>query len=169
MDDFNEAMFKTKVDNMFVKLLTAVMKGDLTEVDHFISDDVYHKYEDIINNLNSNNERQMYDELNVKKTTVLSRQVLDDKEVIKVEIVSRYMDYVIFKDNGNLVRGDDTKRKEVIYNLTLEKKKETKEDKLVKKCPGCGASISVNTSGKCEYCGTIFNLEDYDYVIVGID
>ena len=50
MDDFNEAMFKTKVDNMFVKLLTAVMKGDLTEVDHFISDDGYHKYEDIINN-----------------------------------------------------------------------------------------------------------------------
>ena len=53
--------------------------------------------------------------------------------------------------------------------MTLEKKKITKSDKLVKKCPGCGASISVNTSGKCEYCGTIFNLEDYDYVIVRID
>ncbi len=169
MNDFNEAMFKTKVDNMFVKLLTAVMKGDLSEVDHFISDDVYHKYEDILNNLNSNNERQMYDELNVKNTRILSRQVLEEKEVVEVEITSRYMDYVIFKDNGNLVRGDDTKRKEVIYNLTLEKKKITKSDKLVKKCPGCGASISVNTSGKCEYCGTIFNLEDYDYVIVRID
>ena len=37
--EFNEAMFKTKVDNIFVKLLTAVMKGKLEEVDHFISDE----------------------------------------------------------------------------------------------------------------------------------
>ena len=27
MEDFNEAMFKTKVDNIFVKLYTCIMKG----------------------------------------------------------------------------------------------------------------------------------------------
>ena len=50
MIDFNEAMFKTKVDNIFVKLYTCIMKGDLTDVDHYISNDVYNKYKSYIKN-----------------------------------------------------------------------------------------------------------------------
>ena len=51
MEDFNEAMFKTKVDNIFVKLYTCIMKGDLTDVRHFISEELYNNY---INNGNYN-------------------------------------------------------------------------------------------------------------------
>ena len=169
MEEFNEAMFKTKVDNVFVKLLTAVMEGDLSSVKHFISDEVYQKYQDIIDKLDGRNERQMYDELNVKNTYVESREIVDDKEIVQVRIISRYMDYLIDKDTGNLIRGDNTRRIERDYHLTFTKKLITKDIGLVRKCPGCGASISVNTSGKCEYCDTIYNLEDYDYVLVDIN
>lgn len=168
MNEFNEAMFKTKVDNIFVKLFTSIMKGDLSDVDHFISDEVKNKYMTYINELKSRNERQMYDELNVKDTKILSRKELEDKEVIEVEIISRYMDYIIDIDTGETIKGDDTRRIEKRNILVFEKKNDTKDIKLVRKCPGCGASISVNTSGKCDYCGTIYNLEDYDYILTDI-
>lgn len=168
MNEFNEAMFKTKVDNIFVKLFTSIMKGDLSDVDHFISDEVKSKYMTYINELKSRNERQMYDELNVKDTKILSRKELEDREVIEVEIISRYMDYIIDIDTGETIKGDDTRRIEKRNILIFEKKNDTKDIKLVRKCPGCGASISVNTSGKCEYCGTIYNLEDYDYILTDI-
>lgn len=168
MNEFNESMFKTKVDNIFVKLFTSIMKGDLSDVDHFISDKVKNKYMPYINELKSRNERQMYDELNVKDTKILSRKELDDKEVIEVEIISRYMDYIIDIDSGETIKGDDTRRIEKRNILVFEKKNDTKDIKLVRKCPGCGASISVNTSGKCDYCGTIYNLEDYDYILTDI-
>lgn len=168
MNEFNEAMFKTKVDNIFVKLFTSIMKGDLSDVDHFISDEVKNKYMTYINELKSKNERQMYDELNVKDTKILSRKELEDKEVIEVEIISRYMDYIIDIDTGETIKGDDTRRIEKRNILVFEKKNDTKDIKLVRKCPGCGASISVNTSGKCDYCGTIYNLEDYDYILTDI-
>lgn len=168
MNEFNEAMFKTKVDNIFVKLFTSIMKSDLSDVDHFISDEVKSKYMTYINELKSRNERQMYDELNVKDTKILSRKELEDKEVIEVEIISRYMDYIIDIDTGETIKGDDTRRIEKRNILIFEKKNDTKDIKLVRKCPGCGASISVNTSGKCEYCGTIYNLEDYDYILTDI-
>lgn len=29
--------------------------------------------------------------------------------------------------------------------------------------------MSVNTSGKCEYCLSIYNQEDYDYILVSIN
>lgn len=169
MEEFNEAMFKTKVDNIFVKLYTCIMKGDLSDVAHFISNNIQSKLENEINNLKSQNKRQMYDELNVKDTRILNRRVEDNKEIVEVELISRYMDYIIDKDTGDLISGDDTRRTEKRNILIFEKKLNTKEIGIVRKCPGCGASISVNTSGKCKYCDTYFNQEDYDYVLVSID
>lgn len=169
MEDFNEAMFKTKVDNIFVKLYTCIMKGDLTDVRHFISEELYNNYINKINELISHNKRQMYDEINVKNTMIINRKILEDREIIDVEIVSRYMDYIIDINTGDLISGDDTRRIERSNILRFEKKLNTKDFGIVRKCPGCGASINVNNTGKCEYCDTIFNLDDYDYILVSIN
>lgn len=168
MDEFNEALFKTKVDNIFVKLYTSIMKEDLSDVAHFISGNLYHQLESQISTLKLGNKRQIYDEINVKSTNVMSRKIENDREVVEVEIISRYMDYIIDRDTGDLLLGDDTRRVEKKNILTFEKKLDTKEIGLVRKCPGCGASISVNTSGKCDYCDTIFNQEDYDYILINL-
>lgn len=169
MNEINEAMFKTKVDNIFVKVYTSIMKQDLSDVAHFIGDNLQNKLQIQIDNLKKRNQRQIYDELNVKNTYILNRIIQNDKEVVVVELISRYMDYIIDMDTGDLVSGDDTRRIEKRNILTFEKKLSVKDIGIVRKCPGCGASISVNTSGKCEYCDTIFNQEDYDYVLVSID
>lgn len=166
MKEFNEAMFKTKVDNIFVKLYTCEMKQDLSDVMHFISDEIEKEFQNKIDNLKKQNKRQIYDELNVKNTNIINRRLYNDKEIVEVEIISRYMDYIIDKSTGNKISGDNTRRVEKRNILIFEKKIDTKEIGLVRKCPGCGASISVNTSGKCEYCDRVFNWEDYDYVLV---
>ena len=168
MKEFNEAMFKTKVDNIFVKVHTSIMKQDLSEVSHFIGDKLEEELQNKINNLKSQNNRQIYDELNVKNTSIISRKINNDKEVIEVELISRYMDYIIDIDTGDLLSGDSSRRIERRNVLTFEKKIDTKDITLVRRCPGCGASISVNTSGKCDYCGATFNWEEYDYVLVSI-
>lgn len=168
MDEFNEAMFKTKVDNIFVKLYTCIMKQDLSDVSHFIGDFLQNKIEEEINNLKNKNQRQIYDEINVKNTYIINRDINKTKEIVTVEIISRYMDYIIDIDTGELVSGDDTRRIEKTNILIFEKKINIKKIGLVRRCPGCGASISVNTSGKCEYCGAIFNQEDYDYILTSI-
>ena len=168
MTELNEAIFKTKVDNIFVKVYTSIMKQNLEAVSHFISDSLEEELQNKINNLKSQNKRQMYDELNVKDTRILNRYIENDKEVVEVELISRYMDYIIDIDTGDLLSGDDTRRIEKINILRFEKKLDTKDIGLVRKCPGCGVSISVNTSGKCDYCGATFNQEDYDYVLMSI-
>lgn len=169
MNNFNEAMFKTKVDNIFVKLYSAEMKQDLSDVMHFINDDVRNVFQNRIDKNKKLNRRQIYDEINVKNTNIIDRNITNDKEFVKVEIISRYMDYVIDLNTGNTIYGDDTRRIEKRNILMFEKKIDAKDTDIIRKCPGCGASMSVNTSGKCEYCGTIFNQEDYDYVLVELN
>lgn len=166
MNDFNEAMFKTKVDNIFVKLYTAEMKQDLSDVMHFIGDDVRDMFQNRIDENKKLNRRQMYDEINVKSTNIIDRCITGDKEIVRSEIISRYMDYVIDINTGVIINGNDTRRIEKKNTLVFEKKIDSKDIDIVRRCPGCGASMSINTSGKCEYCGTIFNQEDYDYILV---
>ena len=166
---FNEAMFKTKVDNMFIMLLSSIMQGNLDKVRHFLGEELEEKYDKQIKELNDNNQKQMYDELNVKNTTINNITITEEKIIIDVTIISKYMDYIVDKDTFDYISGINDRRVEKTNHLIIEKKIQTKDIKSVRKCPGCGASISVNTSGKCEYCGSIFNQEAYDYVITSIE
>ena len=56
MNEFNEAMFKTKVDNIFVKVYTSIMKQNLSEVSHFISNNLEEELQSKIVNVSSMNE-----------------------------------------------------------------------------------------------------------------
>ena len=169
MKEINEAMFKTKADNIFVKIHTAIMRGDIEPVKHFISEELAIKLESLVNDLNAKSYRQMYDELNVKSTTIKEISEDDSYYVIKVLIVSRYMDYIIDLNTGNIVKGNDQSRVMKNNILTFKRNKDVKETKIVRKCPGCGASINVNNNGVCEYCGAIYNLDDYDFILIDME
>ena len=166
---FNEGMFITKVNNIFIMLHSAIMMDDLDRVRHFISDDLEKKYELILKDLRDKNQRQMYDELNVKTTTINSFNVIDDTIVIKVDIVSRYMDYIVDRNSGKYISGVNGHRVEKMNHLTLVKKIGNSAYKKNRQCPTCGASIDVNSNGKCSFCHTIFNTEKYDWILESIE
>ena len=165
---FTESSFKTKVDNIFVMLHMSLMTDNMKRVDHFISDNVYQEFSNRLNVLNSNNERQMFDELNVKSTDIVKIDITDTKYIITVRLISRYMDYIIDKESGNFKRGNNSSRIERENILVFEKNRGTKIQGIVRFCPNCGHSMDVNKSGYCEYCHSIYNQENYDWVLTDI-
>ena len=166
--NFNEGMFKSYIDNVFVKLYTAVMLDDLESIKHFLSEEMYQKYSNILEELNKRNVTQMYDELNVKSSEIINVEITEKEFVIEVKLISRYMDYLIEKDTGDLISGDNTKRIEKTNFLTFKKIRNFENQKNIRRCPGCGASINVNSNGVCAYCGTTYNLIEYDYILTNI-
>jgi len=166
---FNKSMFITKANNIFIMLHTAIMTDDLNRVRHYLSPELEKKYEKLIQEYKDNNLRKMYDELNVKTNNITNVEIRDDKAIIKIELVSRYMDYFINKDTGEYVSGENTRRVEKINNLVFEKTIGSNYKNIARSCPGCGANIDVNSNGKCEYCGAIFNTEDYDWILTSIE
>ena len=165
MLEFNEAMFKTKVDNIFVKLYTSIMKQDLSDVDHFIADDFQKELEEKINILKKQNKRQMYDELNVKESNIESIDLVNGQFVVNVFLQARYMDYILDLSTGNVISGNDNSRIQVNYMLTFTKKCDATSQGIAKKCHACGAPMDVNNSGKCDYCGSIYKQEEHDWVL----
>ena len=165
---FTESSFKTKVDNIFVMLHMSLMTDNMRRVDHFINDEVYNEFNNRLTILNNNNERQMFDELNVKSTDIINIEILEDKFIITVRLVSRYMDYVVDKTTLKYKRGNNSSRIEKENILTFEKKRSAKIQGVVRFCPNCGHSMDVNKSGYCEFCHSSYNQEDYDWVLTKI-
>lgn len=166
--EFSESMFKTKVDNTFIMLFTSVMMKEMDNVRHVVSDEVFNKYTDYVDDLIEKNETQMYDMLNVAETEITGVEITDEKIIIKVLLLSKAYDYVM-DQNGNIIRGQDQNRETRRNYMTFTKKIGFKGHGDVRKCPGCGASIDANLSGKCEYCDTIYNAVDYDYILDSIE
>lgn len=162
---FTESGFISKVDNIFIMLYSGIMLGNLERIKHKLTDELVNKYQDLINNLNSQNIRQMYDELNVKSTRILNIYQNNDEYLIDVLLVSRYMDYIVRKDTGKYISGNNSYREERNNYLTFSKKKDFKAEGSTRKCPGCNANIDANSSGKCEYCGTFYDTVNYDWVL----
>lgn len=162
---FNQAMFLTKVNNIFIKFFTAIMSDKLAEVDHFVGDDVYNFGESKVAPLRSKNYRQMYDELNVKNSMIKSVDIVDNNYVVEVYLEARYMDYILDLNSGDVVSGNDSARTQVNYMLTFVKRSGAVDQGIAKKCQACGAPMDVNNSGKCEYCGAIYKQEMHDWVL----
>ncbi len=166
---FSESKFKTKVDNIFVMLHISLMTNNLDRVRHFINDKVYDDFNERLNKLNINNQTQMFDELNVKSTEIQNVEITNDNFIITVKLISRYMDYIIDTNSKKLISGNNSHRIEKANILTFTKIRDFKIQGSVRKCPSCGANMNVNSTGKCEYCGTIYNNKDYDWILTNIE
>ncbi len=163
---FNETEFLSKVSNTYIMILTAIMTDNIKRVEHKISPSVKEQLLKITEELNSKNLRQMYDELNVKNIVIKDKCEKEDHYEITVLLTSRYMDYQVDKTTGKYVSGINTERVEKVHYLTFSKIKDAKEIGIIKECPNCGASIDSNNTGICPYCRSVYNLKDYDWILI---
>ncbi len=96
---FSIPNFIATADNTYMMLQTAVMLGNLSRIKSKVSDNLFQKIQSIVDDFNNNGLRQMYDDLAVKKTEILSINKDDTKYYIKVLIKSAAKDYVVDKTN----------------------------------------------------------------------
>lgn len=166
--DFSIERFKSYASNIFVQVMLAIMKKDLNKVRHFISDELEEKFQNKINTLNKNGYIQIYDELNVADIKPLKATIYNDCYILKTKVVLKSIDYIIDDNSKVVISGNNKYRTDKKFVLTFEKRKNFKLQDENRICPNCGANIDVNYNGKCSYCGSIYNLEDFNWILVKI-
>ena len=167
-NNFDESIFLSRVDHIFIMLLEAIMQRDISTVKHYLSDEISSKYENIINNYLNSKKIRLFDEMNVKETHIQNINIVGDTINIDVLIVSRYMDYFMDED-GNYISGNNQSRIEKNNYLTFSKKMGAEELKEARRCTSCGKTLDINASGKCPYCNNIIDMSKYDYILTKIE
>lgn len=166
--EFEESRFMAYVDNVFIKILHAIMFHKLETIDHFVGDEVYQSLIAKLEELDQKCVVQMYEMTNVKESKIVERKNIENKSIIEVQLTARYIRYVMNKNTNEIVSGNDERRVEKSYLLTFEKQYSGKKQGISRKCPGCGSNIDANDTGKCKYCGAIYDLENFDYILTNI-
>lgn len=153
-----------KFSNIFIKLIVGIMSNDLKDIKHYLSKEIYNRYQTMIDNNITNNEIRCFDEPNVKQISIDRVENNEDFEIIYVNLVSRYMDYYIDSNTMNYKRGNNASREEISHNLIFKRKTNITQNNVIK-CPSCGANLDPNNTGYCNYCGEINSAESYDYIL----
>lgn len=169
IDNIEKSKLISYIENVFVQIHLAITFNELEKIDHFINDEIYDKLKNKLDKLNRDNMIQMYDLINVTDTKII--EILEDEEriILKVNLTLRYVDYCIDKDTKEKISGNDKERIDKYYNLTFEKKRNTKNKPEIMKCPNCNSNMDININGKCDYCGSIYNLEDYEWILTRME
>ena len=165
---FTEATFYTKADHIFIMVLSVIMERDMSTVKHYLSDELYEKYDELVKEYEHDGMIRLFDEMNVKSTDIVNSYVDDNGINVEVNLVSRYMDYFI-TDDGDFIRGVNDHRIELSHKLIFTKKLDTKELGEVRRCPGCGHSLDINATGVCPFCNQTIDMSQYDYILTSID
>ena len=163
---FDEGSFITKVTNMIKKIYNSITLDELDHVKHFMTEELYQKYENEIIDSKNRNTRLIYDEVNVVSNI---KNIIEEESsfAIYVEVSAKYLKYYLSLDNGNFVSGDMNQRMIDNHTYVFRKRKDAKTTSN-HKCPGCGSNINVAATGICPYCGSVYNLVEYDYVLTDI-
>ena len=166
--NFNEALFLSRADHIFIMILDSILSQDMSTVKHYLSNDVYDKFTNLVNVYKDKNITRIFDEMNVKSTSIIDCNMLDNKINITVKLTSRYMDYFI-DNNGNYISGNNTSRNEEDHEIVFTKDIHAKELGEARRCPNCGNTLDINVSGICPYCKETIDMSEFDYIITKMD
>jgi preprotein translocase subunit SecG len=171
--NFSEESFITRINNMYVQLQEAWMKKDWQSIRPFETDALFNAHQKELQALIDAHRTNIIDDIGILDTHILKYTVDGSNEVITVYLKARIIDYVIDDNTKKVIEGNKTQEVHIAYSLKMIRRHgvQTKPDSAnthATQCPNCGANVSINESGKCDYCGSIISNGEYDWVLSSV-
>jgi len=163
---FDEFKFKEKVQSAFMQIQDAWQQQDLGKVRKFISDGVYQRFNTQFKMMKLLKQKNTIDKLSVKNIYIDKIETDGLFDIIHTAVHASIVDRFVSEAYPQLNSGGS---EEFVEYWSFIKKRGVQESNLFnsQNCPKCGAALSQNAGdvSKCEYCGAITNLGDYDWVL----
>lgn len=167
---FNREEFISWAKSLFVKLQEAWSDRDWSTIRTFESNELFEQHQRQLQGYIDNNQINVMERICVKFAKLESFEQIGDKDVMKVVLSSKMVDYIIDATTKQLLKGDKTTERHSTYRLTFIRKsgvktKEGTSQVNTTNCPNCGAPTEITSSGKCEYCGSVVTTGEYSWVL----
>jgi len=167
---FNKEEFLSLARSVFVKLQEAWTARDWSVIRTFESNELFEQHQNQLQRFIDNNQINKMEQICVKSVLLYSFEQTGDKEVLKVTLSSKMIDYIVDATTDKILKGDRTTIRHSTYRLTFIRKAGVKtktgtSDINTTNCPNCGAPTQITSSGKCEYCGSVITTGEYNWVL----
>lgn len=171
--NFSEDLFISRINNMFIQLQEAWQAKDWKKVRPFESDELFNQHARQLQELIDSQTTNVVDDIGILRTEISDYHDNGATESLDVYMRVRYKDYIIDDNSGKVVEGDPNREYFMEYELVMSRKKgvttRLAQNTVVSTCPNCGANVSINASGECEYCNSVVSNGDFDWVLTRMD
>lgn len=171
--NFSEDLFISRINNMFVQLQESWQAKDWKKVRPFESDELFNTHARQLQEFIDSRTTNVVDDIGILRTEIVDYHDNGATESLDVYMRVRYKDYIINDDTGKVVEGDPNREYFMEYELVMSRKKgvatRLAQNTMVTTCPNCGANVSINASGECEYCNSVVSTGDFDWVLTRMD
>ena len=155
-------LLKKELFGKLEKLLLASAKSDYDTIRKLCTKNMAKSYTDELDLLKKHNQKLIIKDLENIDSKIVG--VRKNQHNVMITIVQKIKLYDYAKDNKNVVvSGNDKKRQTQAFKLVFVK--DYVKNHSVKKCYNCGAHIKDATKVACDYCGTVFDNNNYDWYL----
>lgn len=156
--NFSKESFLARVSNVFVTLQNAWTAKDWKAIRAFESNQLFNQHQTQLNSFIEKNQTNVVEDIAVLDTQIEEYSEDSANAYLATIVKARYRDFVIDDTTGQVIKGDRDRRYLMTYRMTFSRKIDAKTDFAdeahVTTCPNCGANLSINQHGICDYCGS---------------
>ncbi|MGN1249741.1 MAG: TIM44-like domain-containing protein [Candidatus Spyradocola sp.] len=167
--NFSEQALLEKVSNAYVQMQNCWQDKKWEPMRALMTDALYSQFERQLDALKRNGQTNYVERISVLGARIVGYYQDKVNDNLVIELRTRIVDYTVNDETGAVVSGSKTAEKFMTYEWTLirsiEQATKEKDDVTGLHCPNCGAPLNVNHSAKCEYCGQVITVDEYDWVI----
>ena len=161
MPNFNVEEFKNKSYEIFIDVQKAWMYFEYDKLKEILSDELYNIYLMDLEALKVKNQRNVMSNFENISMKLIGVKKENNQYIATVLLNTKFYDYIEDK-SGRVVRGNSHNKVNNIYILTFVKSVNEIKNNT---CPKCGADVSGNVTGICDYCKTKITFNEYDWVM----
>lgn len=169
---FSEAAMREKISNLYVQFQNAWHNKDLSPLRPYMTDAYYAQSDAQLEHYRRDRQTSYLERIAVLGVQLSGFTQQNGNDVMVARINARFVNYVLDDNTGALVRGSRTAEKFMEYEWRLERTSGRVTGReggmTVHNCPNCGAPLNINRTAKCEYCGSIVQVDSFDWVVSGI-
>ena len=172
--NFSSDAFITWSKDVFITLQQAWTERDWSTIRPLEKEELFEQHKRQLDEYIRNKKINIIERINVGQTHLHKYERDAQYEYLTVYMATRMVDYIIDEETRKVLKGDPNTDCYMNYLLTFMRKTGVKShegtDKSVaKNCPNCGAPLSITSSGKCDFCGSIITTGDFDWVLAKMD
>jgi len=167
--DFDSSKFFTVAKRMFLDILNAKTQRETTLLKVIESPNLYVQHEREIAEDVQGKKRHIYEDPSIKYVALKEVSIDGEKEILSVWLSVAVQEYFENETTHELLTEKYPVPPLYNYRINFIRNKGTKTNLASIKCNNCNATVDLEMSAKCQYCGTLIDSSKYNWVINTIE
>ncbi len=165
---FSKLEFTKKVETAFYKIQRAWEKMEIDDIRIFLSDGVYRRFSTQFLMMNLIGQKNMIDKVEIRNIFIDAADQDGDFDILHVGI-DAYIEERFSSAHDGLTQSFSEYFREY-WSFIRKRGIQSRDIYHAQRCPNCDAELDFKMGelSRCNYCGTIFNSGEYDWVLAEI-